>query len=178
MANMLLILCLLLFPVPEDPGVYTPPPTPTQAPTPTPTPAPTMAPTSAKAAGGLQFGLPGQIQCYNCAPFSVKVHLTNYDPMAGEINCYDYHDGYCWSPTASGIHWKAVWGFSAACPPQWPYGTWVDIPTVGAFVCLDRGGAVLYNPATGAYAVDILGPPGPWVLGTFDATIWVPLNPK
>lgn len=143
-----------------------------------PTPQPTAQPTAVKSAGGLSFGLPGQIQCYNCAPFTQKVHLTNYDPMAGPINCYDYQDGYCWSPTASGIHWKALWGFGAACPPEWPYGTWVDIPGVGAFVCFDRGGSIGCNVTTGVCAVDILGPSGQWWnLQTFTATLWVPLNP-
>ena len=101
----------------------------------------------------------------------------DYDPEYPKLNCFDYHDGYCWSPTASGIPWKAVWGIAAACPLDWPYGTWVDIDLVGRFICLDRGGEIKCNE--GVCNVDILGPGGaPWVGGEFDATLWVPLDPK
>jgi len=129
-----------------------------------------------KALGGMAVGWAGQVQCYNCAPFTATVKLSNYDPLAGEINCFDFADNYCWSPTASGIHWKAVWGIGAACPPEWPYGTWVEIPTVGTFLCLDRGGSIVCKD--GVCAVDILGRGvESWNGQLFEVTLWVPLNP-
>jgi 3D (Asp-Asp-Asp) domain-containing protein len=133
------------------------------------------------AAGGMHFGLIGQLQCWNCAPFSQRIKLSsynpmNYDPEYPQMNCYDYHDGYCWSPTASGIPWKSAWGFGAACPPDWPYGTWVEIETVGTFICLDRGNEIKCKD--GICNVDLLGPGGSWNGLEFDATLWVPLSPK
>lgn len=130
-----------------------------------------------RALGGLALGWAGQIQCYNCAPFSAKAHLTNYDPMSGPINCWDFQDGYCYSPMASGVHWKSFYGLGAACPIEWPYGTWVEIPEVGVFICLDRGGAVVCNDQ-GVCNVDIMGPGGAsWNGQDYDVTLWVPLNP-
>lgn len=152
-----------------------------------------QAPAPIDVAPGITLGWTGEIQCYNCAPFSATVKLSHYDPLKGPINCFDYEDNYCYSPTASGIHWKALYGIGAACPPQWPFGTWVNIPGIGAFICFDRGGAILCNDVTiRAMApdggmlerkqqvcnVDILGPGGAyWDGGIFEATLWVPLNP-
>ncbi len=161
--------------------VTTPTPTtpePTQTAIPTFTPEPT--PTGIVSASGQTFGLPGEVQCWNCTPFSVVVSVTNYDPMEGPINCFDYDEekDYCYSPTSSLIHWKAVWGFGAACPMEWPIGTWVEIPNVGYFICFDRGGSIQCDPDTKVCAVDLLGPGDAWWNGeTMPATIWVPLNP-
>lgn len=151
------------------------------------------APAPIEVAPGITLGWTGEIQCYNCAPFSATVKLSHYDPLKGPINCFDYEDGYCYSPTASGIHWKAVYGIGAACPPEWPFGTWVNIPGVGAFICFDRGEAIKCNELSiqgltpsgelterkeTVCNVDILGPGGgAWDGGIYDVTLWVPLNP-
>lgn len=120
----------------------------------------------------------GSVECWNCAPFKVKVKLSHYDPMSGEINCWDYDKErkYCYSPTKPGIHWKGLWGFGAACPFEWPYGTWVSVPQVGNFICFDRGGEI--KCADGICNVDILTNKSGWWDGkVFDVTIWVPLDP-
>ncbi len=130
--------------------------------------------------GGDVFGWPGQVQCWDCNPFQARVRLTNYDPNAGPINCWDFDEelSYCMSDTASGIPWESVYGFSAACPIEWPYGTWVDVKDVGQFICLDRGNLVVCDDQQ-LCAVDILGPSGAWWNGkTFEATLWVPLRPR
>ncbi len=124
-----------------------------------------------------RLGLAGQVQCWNCAPFTARARLTHYDPMRGKINCWDWSESekYCYSPTIWGIHWKSLWGFTAACAPEWKLGTWIAIPQVGAFICADRGNEVLC--ADGVCNVDILGPSGPWDGKTVDVTLWVPLDP-
>jgi hypothetical protein len=174
----------------------TPEPTETAAPTRTkpahtPTITPTMItmvtvtgtpqpfPTQISISGGLKFGLTGEVQCWNCAPFAAKVHLSNYDPMAGPINCWDYDKDkqYCYSPTKLGIAWKAVWGFGAACPKEWKMGTWIQIPNVGTFICFDRGSSIVCDPQSMVCNVDILGPSGPWNGSDVDVTLWVPLDP-
>lgn len=153
--------------------------TPTMVTMSTVTGTPQPFPTAIYAAGGLQFGLTGEVQCWNCAPFTAKVHLSNYDPMAGPINCWDYDKAkqYCYSPTKLGIAWKAVWGFGAACPMEWKMGTWIEIPKVGTFICFDRGSSIVCDPDSKVCNVDILGPSGPWNGSDVDVTLWVPLDP-
>lgn len=121
-----------------------------------------------------KFGIPEQIGCYNCTPFSAKVKVSNYDPNRGPINCWDYDEKieYCKSPTWIGVPWEAVWAFGAACPADWPIGTWVDIDTVGYFICFDHGDAIVCKD--GICNVDILGPSDVWNGKEFDATLWVP----
>jgi len=127
------------------------------------------------------LGWPGRVECWNCAPFQAQARLTHYDPMLGDINCWDWSEEqtYCYSPVFIGVHWKAVWGIAAACPPEWKIGTWVVLPDAqGAYICLDRGDQVLCNPESGVCAVDILGPGGaPWDGQTMAVTLWVPLDP-
>lgn len=126
-----------------------------------------------------QLGLSGKVECWNCAPFTQMVKVSHYDPMQGKINCWDYDikNSYCYSPTKPGIAWKGLWGLGAACPLDWPYGTWVVIPGAGAFICMDRGGSIVCDPATRICNVDILGPSGPWDGSVVLATLWVPLDP-
>lgn len=143
-----------------------------------PTAQPTLAmsaPSPQTAVGPL--GLSGQVQCYNCAPFQAKALLTHYDPTQGKINCWDWSESekYCYSPTIWGVHWKSLWGFTAACPIEWKLGTWVAIPNLGAVICADRGNEVLCRAEI--CQVDILGPTGPWDGQTLTVTLWVPLDP-
>lgn len=135
-------------------------------------------------AGGVNFGLEGEIQCLDCTPFTppLPVRLTHYDPRLGDMNCLDwsYDFNYCMSPTASLVRWEALWGFTAACPQEWPIGTWVIAPQVGAFICMDRGGMVTCDPEKGYCSVDILGPGTSWWDGAWfdDVILWVPLVPR
>ncbi len=145
-------------------------------------------------APGITFGLAGEIQCFNCAPMSAKVRLSHYVPNEGPLNCFDFEEknSYCYSPTSSMIPWKSVWGFGAACPGEWKFGTWVNIPNVGAFICLDHGDSIVCDTETITVLapdggtqqrddyicnVDILGPGGSWDKQLFDATLWVPMDP-
>ncbi len=161
----------------------------TSTPTSTPTAVPTLQPIAATpapidppaTAGGKQLGWAGQIQCYDCAPFTVNVRLTNYDPNQGDINCWEYSEDFNWcmSETYSGIPWESVYGLAAACPAEWMIGTWVDIPGVGAFICLDHGGAIVCDYENNVCNVDLLGAAREeWNGKTFTATLWVPLKPR
>lgn len=173
----------------EDPSTLptpviwrTPAPSPTAAavvnPTaliPTVQPGPLAAPVDLP----VVFGWPGEIRCYNCAPFTVKVFLHHYNPMEGDFNCFTWSEEfqYCMSPTSSWFPWESVWGFGAACPIEWPHGTWVIIPEVGAFICFDHGDLIYCQDGT--CNVDLLGPGGQaWDGKEFEATIWVPLKPR
>jgi len=157
---------------------FTPFPTSTATPEPTTGPAPTMKPALNPVTAVGQLGLTAQVQCWNCVPFTQTVKLSHYDPTLGADNCWDYDEdvNYCYSPTQPGIHWKGVWGFGAACPQSWPFGTWVVIEDVGSFVCLDRGGRITCDG--GVCRVDVLtGQAAWWDQGEFEATIWVPMDP-
>jgi 3D (Asp-Asp-Asp) domain-containing protein len=45
--------------------------------------------------------------------------------------------------TASGI--KVMEGETIACPPQFPFGTKINISGMGTYMCQDRGGAIKSN---------------------------------
>lgn len=145
---------------------------------PTPAPVRPQAAINPSTAIGI-LGLPNAVECWNCAPFTAVAHISHYNPPAGGPNCYDFDldNSYCYSPTFIGVHWKAVWGLGAACPVEWKIGTWVVIPDVGAFICLDRGGGIICDPDTKVCNVDILGPSGPWDGKTLTVSLWVPLDP-
>ncbi len=149
-------------------------------PTPT-TPAPVrLTPAANPVTAVGELGWPGEVQCWNCAPFTAQVHLSHYDPMSGPESCWDYdqEQRYCYSPTKPGLAWKGLWGIAAACPPEWPYGTWVVVPEAGAYICLDRGGLITCDPDTQVCNVDVLGPGGAaWDGRIYTATLWVPLDP-
>lgn len=136
-----------------------------------PTPEPPGPGVTAQAG---RFGIEGAIRCVGCTPFDYMARITNYDPALGDLNCLDYKDGYCWSATASLIPWEVATGWSAACPEEWPIGSWVDIPDVGVFICLDHGGAIVCKD--NICAVDILGPGGMiWNGSIKRVTVWVPV---
>jgi hypothetical protein len=145
-------------------------------------PAPSVRPQPAlnpsTAVGPL--GWAGRVECWNCAPFTATARVTHYDPMLGDINCWDWDEEqkYCYSPTFIGVHWKAVYGLAAACPVEWKIGTWVVLPEgQGAYICLDRGDQVTCGE-NGVCAVDILGPGGAaWDGQTMTVSLWVPLDP-
>lgn len=176
-------------------------------PTPSAVPSPTIIPTlevggirivePVDVAKGITLGLTGAVECWNCAPFApsfdgqpVKVKLSNYTPWADDkYSCWQWDDElkYCMSETRSGNDWEPYYGFSAACPPGWKFGTWVVIEEVGSFICLDQGTSVICHEGNEEEMarhepphchVDILGPSGPWNQHLYDATLWVSLNPR
>lgn len=144
----------------------------------------------------ITLGLTGAAECWNCAPFQpsfkgepVQVKLSNYTPWAGGPNCWDWDKDfeYCMSETRSGLSWEEFYGFSAACPEEWPHGSWIAVEGVGAFICLDTGNEVVCHDGNEDEIkagnkphchVDILGPSGSWNQQYFDATLWVSLNPR
>lgn len=166
-------------------------PRPTRTPymtrTPWPTAVVTKTPTAVApvitntAAAPLKLGWPGQVQCLNCTPFSARVSLSHYDPTDynpayPQLNCWNYSQAhrYCLSPTWIGVPWEAAWGWGAACPPTWAVGTWIEIPTIGYFICIDQGGEIVCDEEN-ICRVDLMGPGGePWDGKTFDVTLWVP----
>lgn len=135
--------------------------TPTTAPDLTPTPQPTNP---AWTNPGLTSA---EEYCLDCSTYDVQVRITHYWPPDGEINCWDYNEetGWCDSALFSGLRWENYINIAAACPLDWPLGTWVEIPGVGTYNCLDRGTMVCFE---GVCEVDILAPD----LGIFDGNIY------
>lgn len=156
--------------------------TPTRAPWVITPPVWQLTPTAVIDAHGKAVGLQGQIGCYDCSPFKARVRLSNYDPNKGGSNCWDFSDKFQWcmSDMRSGLPWESFYGLAAACPFDWPYGTWVEIPGVGSFICLDRGGSIICDYESGICNVDILAPyvPGGLNGAVIDVTLWVPLKPR
>lgn len=106
----------------------------------------------------------------------VKAHYSWYWPPLAKteadpegINCH----GDCIF-MASGLKWAEWIGRAVACPPEWPLGMIVSIG-VQEWVCLDRGGAIVYG-ADGIPWIDFLTP---WPLYEWgeelDVTLQVPV---
>jgi hypothetical protein len=132
-------------------------------------------------AEGGRLGWPGQVQCFNCVPVQKHIQVHHYDPNQGDFNCFTYDEElhWCVSPTSSGINWQAVYGIAAACPVDWGMGPWIEIPTVGTFICLDHGDMIFCEKDESRCYIDILGPGGAdWDGKEFDATLWVPVRPR
>lgn len=55
--------------------------------------------------------------CYGCDVYKMNVKFTHYEPWLGSINCWDFHDDYCWSKMAADVAWEPFIGIAAACPP-------------------------------------------------------------
>ncbi len=78
-----------------------------------------------------------------------KSKLTRFTPPQGEMSIlvtgYSSTPDQTWGDpftTASGTH---VHGGTMACPPQYPFGTKINIESRGTFICEDRGGAIKGN---------------------------------
>ncbi len=168
------------------PSTSTPAPTSTRRATITPWPTSfktpsTSTPTLEAAPTRTGLGWAGQVQCHNCTPFSARIRLSHYDPTRyspeyPQLNCWDYSEehSYCLSPTWIGVPWEAAWGWGAACPAIWAVGTWLEIPGVGMFVCLDQGGEITCDEQN-LCRVDLMGPGGEeWDGKEFEVTLWVP----
>lgn len=197
LAGVLIVLVAGIFRQPAQAAVIstqTPlPPTPTVTQTVTPTryPTATITPTitatpkpTQMAIAGVKFGWPGEVQCWNCSPFSARVKLSHYNPQRFDpdfprLNCWNFSEkfDYCLSPTWIGVPWDSVWGIGAACPSEWATGTWVEIPAVGSFICFDHGEDIRCDYDSKICRVDLLGPGGEdWDNQEFDATLWVPTS--
>ena len=147
-------------------GIDGPTPTPFSPPTATPEPSPTatLEPTHTTAETELAFLPIPEAQpnfylspaefCFNCTVYDIPVRFTHYRPWEGGINCFTFLDGYCESAMSSQLRWENFIGLAAACPPEWPLGSWVEAPGIGSWVCLDRGGMVQCQD--GVCVVDIL----------------------
>lgn len=90
----------------------------------------------------------------------VPVQLSNYWPPNGGPNCFMWWDGWCQSPTGSGLPWELAVGLggqAAACPPEWPLFSLVLLKDLNrVLICLDRGGAIRCE--NGLCRVDVLSP--------------------
>jgi 3D (Asp-Asp-Asp) domain-containing protein len=142
-----------------------------------PTAAATASPTATQ-----QPIQPGSAQCLDCTPLAARVKLSHYNPTVynpayPQLNCWEFSEehNYCLSPTWIGVPWESGWGLFAACPAAWGVGTWVDIPEVGVYICMDHGGDITCDNSTGVCKVDLLGPGGAaWDGLEYDVTLWVP----
>lgn len=148
---------------------------------------PTAAPISAtptailsRVVDGGSLGWEGQVKCFNCVPVKKHIQIHHYDPNKGDFNCFTYDEElqWCMSPTSSGLSWQAVYGIAAACPIDWGMGPWIEIPTVGTFICLDHGDLIFCEKDGSRCYIDLLGPGGAeWDGKEFDATLWIPKRP-
>ncbi len=78
-----------------------------------------------------------------------QVHLKMYLPQGkfiGNFSAYTASADECGKAdgiTASGV--KVKTRRTLACPPQYPFGTKINISGYGIYVCEDRGGAIKNN---------------------------------
>jgi len=86
---------------------------------------------AAPALAPVAFGTPTQIR------------YSHYWPPLGGTNCSNFSNGVCISKMASGEAWAPYVGRAVACPPEWPFGTVVELNGF-QWVCKDRGGAIKY----------------------------------
>jgi hypothetical protein len=138
-------------PTPFAPATATPEPSATATLEPTQTVEAAVLPLP-EVRTALQFS-PAEL-CFNCTVYDIPVRFTHYRPWEGGINCFTFLDGYCESAMSSELRWENFIGLAAACPPEWPLGSWVEAPGIGSWVCLDRGGMVVCQD--GVCVVDIL----------------------
>lgn len=155
----------------------------TATPMPTSTPDPNLptaaAPTLMPLVGidlqdWMLSGLPSAGKyCLDCQQYPVQVRITHYWPLNGDMNCFDFNEqtGWCDSALFSGLRWENFINLAAACPKDWPIGSWVEIPGIGAYNCLDRGSMVCFE---GVCEVDILSPDlGIYDGQLFNATVYI-----
>jgi hypothetical protein len=57
---------------------------------------------------------------------------------------------------ASGYPWQDYMEYAIACPFELPFGTRIIVENQREWVCMDRGGAIVYDYESGAYWIDQL----------------------
>jgi len=97
---------------------------------------------------------------------SILVRYSHFWPPLGPPNCSNFVDGVCVSAMASGEPWASYIGTAAACPPEWAFGTTVELDG-HIWTCLDRGGAIRYVDSVPW--VDFLEATGKYVHGSIVA---------
>jgi hypothetical protein len=76
---------------------------------------------------------------------ATQIRVSQYWPPQGPPNCWEpmWINGQCLAPTKSGERWQDWVDRGIACPPEWPFGTQVQV--LGEiWTCVDRGGAIEY----------------------------------
>ena len=76
--------------------------------------------------------------------FLLTIKYSRYWPPAGGTNCATFVDGQCISRMASGARWQDWTEQACACPPEWPFGTIVELDGQ-EWVCMDRGGKIKFD---------------------------------
>ena len=97
---------------------------------------------------------------------AMTVRYSHYWPPAGGPNCSSFVDGVCVSAMASGEPWAPYVGIAVACPPEWEFGTTVELDG-HVWTCMDRGGAITY--VDGVPWVDFLVATGTYAHGSIVA---------
>jgi hypothetical protein len=85
----------------------------------------------------------------------VPIRYSHYWPALGGTNCGHFVNGECVSRMASGKRWQDWIGRACACPPEYPFGTRIEVAGQ-QWICLDRGGKVQFRD--GAPFIDFLEP--------------------
>lgn len=88
----------------------------------------------------------------------LTIKYSHYWPPAGGTNCSAFVEGQCISRMASGYRWQDWIDKACACPPEWPFGTIVELDGE-EWVCMDRGGGIRFD-SEGVTYVDFLAPHG------------------
>ena len=74
----------------------------------------------------------------------ITIKYSRYWPPAGGTNCATFVDGQCISRMANGARWESGVDTACACPPEWPFGTIVELDGQ-EWVCMDRGGKIRFT---------------------------------
>lgn len=78
-----------------------------------------------------------------------RSRLEKYTPPKGELSIlvtgYSSTPDQTWGDPFTTASGTKVHRGTMACPPQYPFGTKVDIRSMGTYVCEDRGGAIKGN---------------------------------
>ncbi len=77
-------------------------------------------------------------------PTGVPIRYSYYQPWRGGANCAHFVSGQCVSKMASGLAWQDYVERAAACPREMPFGTRIILDGQ-EWVCLDRGGKIVYK---------------------------------
>ena len=106
---------------------------------------------------------------------NIMVKVSRYDPALGGVNCFSFVNGECISHMSSGLHWQEYMDVAIACPAELPFWTKIyirnDAGKIREWICLDRGGAILYQD--GVYWIDQLTRNPEYAFGTVMPAVMV-----